>query len=74
MFTDRHINGKQSGSKRHAESVAVHESDLRADGLMLEEVFLWRDHVGQNLTMRFHDLCYGLVGDLGQKLKTVVGL
>ena len=60
------IDQEQSRSQRGAEHVAIHQSYLCADGLVLEEVLLWRDHVSEDFSMRLYDLGDGLVGDLGQ--------
>ena len=74
VFMNGEVDRKQPRGERGAESVAVHQCYLCADWLVLEEVFLRGYHVGENLAMGFHDLCHSLLGDLGQKLKTVVGL
>ena len=65
VFMNGEINRKQPRRERCAESVPVHQCYLRADWLVLEKVFFRGDHVSEDLTMGLHDLCDGLVGDLG---------
>lgn len=57
MFWYGEVDGEESRGERGAERVAVHESYLGADRLVLEEVLLGRNHVRQNLLVRLHDVC-----------------
>jgi hypothetical protein len=65
VFMDGEIDREQPRGERGAECVPVHQRYLRADWLVLEEVFLRGDHVGEDLAMWLHDLSHGLVSDLG---------
>lgn len=55
VLVDGEVDGEETRRERGAEGVAVHESDLGGHRLVFQEVFLWRDHVSQNLAVRFHD-------------------
>lgn len=74
MFWNGEVNREKPRGERSTECVPVHQSYLCADWLVFQEMLLWRNHVSEDLAMWLHDLCDGFVGDLGQKLKTVVGL
>ena len=51
------VDGEEPWGERGAERVAVHEGNLGANRLVLEEVLLGRNHVCQNLLVGLHDVC-----------------
>ena len=57
VFWYGEVDGEEPRGERGAERVAVHEGNLGADRLVLEEVLLGRNHVRQNLLVGLHDVC-----------------
>ena len=51
------VDGEEPWGERGAECVAIHEGNLGANRLVLEEVLLGRNHVCQNLLVGLHDVC-----------------
>ncbi len=66
MFGNREIDSKEAWREGGAEGVAVHECNLSANGLVLEEVLLRRNHVCQNFFVRFHNGSHCLASNTGQ--------
>lgn len=65
VFMYGEVDREQPRGERGAESIAVHQCYLRADWLVLEQVFLWGYHVSEDLAMRLHDLSDSFLGDFG---------
>ena len=74
VFVDGEVDGEETRRERGAEGVAVHEGDLGGHRLVFQEVFLWRNHVGQDLAMGLHDDRDRQLRQLTQSLQTSVGL
>ena len=49
VFQDIEVHAEEARLQSCTESVSLHESNLRIGRLMLEQVFLWRNHVLKHL-------------------------
>ena len=74
VFVDGEVDGEETRGEGGAEGVAVHEGDLGGHRLVLEEMFLGRDHVCQDLAVGLHDHRDRQLCQLTQSLQTSVGL
>ena len=63
VLWDGEVDGEETRTEGGAKGVAVHQSYLCADWLMLEQVLLRGDHVCQDLSVRLHNGRHCLTSD-----------
>ena len=74
MFLNLHVNRKDSRFESKAEGIAIHYTDLSRYWLMPQDMLFGRNHVTQDFSMWFNDLCDCLFLTLSNDFQRMYGL